>query len=157
MGKTAKRRGEGGGGDWIHLRQVEVRCVLGVYPAERKKARTVRMDISLECDTRAAAASDELGDTLNYEEIEAEAIALARGGAFFLVETLAERVAESCLGHPQVRLARVVVEKPGALPRTKSVAVEIERKKQQPFSRKGAKTAKHDRKRNQQSGGQYRH
>ena len=124
-----KRKSKSGASDWIHLRQVEVRCVLGVYPAERKKPRKVRLDVSLECDMRAAATSDHLEDTLNYEVVEAEAIAIAKQGDFFLIETLAERVAEACLKYAQVRSVRVVVDKPGALPHTQSVAVEITRRK----------------------------
>lgn len=113
------------GGDWIHLRKVKVRCVLGVHPAERGHPRPVILNVSLECDTRQAAKSDKLGDALNYERIEAEVIAIAKQGRFRLIETLAERVAEGCLSHPQVIRARVVVDKPGALPHTESVAVEI--------------------------------
>ena len=111
------------------MRKVKVRCVLGVHPAERGDARPVLMNLSLECDTRAAAKSDKLEDTVNYELIEADVIAVAKKGRFRLVETLAERVAEVCLKPPQVRAVRVVVDKPGALPHTKSVAVEIERRK----------------------------
>ena len=116
-------------GDWIHLRQVAASCILGVYASEREKPRPVRMDISLECDTRRAANSDKLEDALNYEMIEAEVVAIAKRGSFFLIETLAERVAETCLAHAQVNAVRVTVEKPGALPLTKSVAVEIRRGK----------------------------
>ena len=127
--KAAIRKTKARGGDWIHLRKVEVRCVLGVYPAERRKPRKVRIDISLECDLGGAAKSDLLEDTLNYEVVEAEAIAIAKQGSFFLIETLAERVAEACLKYARVRGVRVVVDKPGALPHTQSVAVEIERRK----------------------------
>ena len=117
------------GGDWIHLRRVEMQCVLGTYPAERTKDRPVWMDISLECSTRQAAKSDKLEDTLDYESIEAEAVAVAKKGRFRLVEALAESVAAVCLKHPQVRAVRVVVDKPRALPLTQSVAVEILRRK----------------------------
>ena len=117
-------------GDWIHLRGVEMSCILGVYPAERTTSRVVRMDISLACDTQKAAATDRLEDAVNYEMIEAEAVAVAKKGKFTLVETLAERVAEVCLRHAPVKAVRVVVEKPGALPLTKSVAVEILRLKE---------------------------
>ena len=115
--------------DWIHLRRVEIQCVLGMYPAERTKNRPVCMDISLACSTRKAAKSDKLQDTLDYESIEAEAVAVAKKGRFQLVEALAESVAAVCLKHPQVRAVRVVVDKPGALPLTQSVAVEIFRHK----------------------------
>ena len=117
------------GGDWIHLRRLEAHCILGVHPSERSQARPVWLDVSLECDTRPAAKSDRLEDTLNYEMIEAEIVGVAKKGQFNLVEALAESVAQVCLGHPPVTAVRVVVEKPGALPLTQSVAVEILRRK----------------------------
>lgn len=126
---AAKRKTKVPGSDWIHLRQVEVRCVLGVYPAERRKLRKVRMDLSLACDLRGAAESDCLEDTLDYEIIEAETIAIAKKGKYFLIETLAEHIAAACLRHAPVRAVRVVVDKPGALPHSQSVAVEILRRK----------------------------
>lgn len=117
------------GSDWIHLRKLKVKCVLGVYPAERGQKRTVLIDLSLECDTRRSAKSDRIEDTLNYELIENDVIAAAKKGRFQLIEALAECVAETCLVHPQVKSVRVVVDKPGALPYTKRVAVEITRKR----------------------------
>lgn len=125
--------------DWIHLRGVEVSCILGVYPAERTTPRTVCMDISLACDVRKAAATDRLEDAMNYEMIEAEAVAVAIKGKFILVETLAERVAEVCLRHAPVKAVRVAVDKPGALPLTKSVAVEILRFRPEVAPPKGGK------------------
>ncbi len=127
--KAARRTTKALATDWIHLRQVAVRCVLGVYPAERRKPRKIRMDISLACGLRGAMASDRLRDTLNYETVAADAAAIAKTGKFFLVETLAERVAAACLRHAPVRVVRVVVDKPGALRHVRSVAVEIERRK----------------------------
>ena len=116
-------------GDWIHLRALKVRCVLGVYPAERVRERDVLLNLSLECDTRAAAKSDRLEDALNYELVEADVLSIAEQGRFQLIETLAERVAEACLRYPKVCRVRVVVDKPGALVHTQSVAVEMERQR----------------------------
>lgn len=124
-----KRRRDPAGGDWIHLHRVKVQCVLGVYPAERERVRPVWMDISLECDTRPAAKSDQLEDALDYEQVEAAVVGMAKKARFRLVETLAAHVAEACLKHPMVRSVRVVVEKPKALPLTESVSVEIVRTK----------------------------
>lgn len=117
--------------DWIHLRRLEVGCVLGVYPRERKRQRTVWMDVALAVDTRRAAQSDRLGDTLNYEQIESAVIEVAREGKFHLVEALASAVAEVCLAWAGVRAVRVVVDKPKALTQTASVAVEIYREKEE--------------------------
>ena len=86
-------------------------------------------NVSLEIDTRRAGQSDKIGDTLNYELVEAEVILAAEKGNYFLAEALAQRVAEVCLRHTQVMSVRVVVDKPGALPHTESIAVEILRKR----------------------------
>ena len=67
-------------GDWVHLHAVEALCILGVHPAERMQPRTVRMDIALECDVRKAAETDQLEHAMNYELVEAEAVAIAPRG-----------------------------------------------------------------------------
>ena len=130
---TSKMKTGTAGGDWIHLRRVKTHCVLGVHPAERGKERPVWMDISLECDVRRAARSDQLADTLEAIDFHKgrapEVVAAAKRGRFRLVEALAESVAAVCLAHPRVLAARVVVEKPKALPLTQSVAVEILRRR----------------------------
>ena len=129
MQEARNRRTTKGGGDWIHLRRVKATCILGIHPTERAKRRTVYFDVSLRCDTRRAGQSDKIGDTLNYELVEAEVIAVAERGNYFLAESLAERVAEICLRHTQVDEVRVVLDKPGALPHSDSIAVEILRRR----------------------------
>lgn len=123
--KSLRSNGE----DWIHLCGVETQCVLGAYPSERAKSRPVRLSVSLQCDLQHAAQTDRLADTLNYELIEAEIVAVAKKGQFHLVEALAEQVAAVCLAHSGIHAVRVVVEKPGALPLTQKVSVEIVRRK----------------------------
>ena len=113
--------------DWIHLRRLELHCVLGVYQEERHRERPIWLDIALACDTRRAGESDQLADTLNYELIEEAAIAVAKKGKFRLIESLAAGVANACLAHAGVQAVRVTVDKPGALAHTRSVAVEIVR------------------------------
>ena len=54
-------------------------------------------------------------------------IALVESSAFFLVEKMAEEIAAICLENPKVDLARVRVEKPGAVRFSRSVGIEIER------------------------------
>ena len=115
--------------DWIHLRGLELRCVLGVYPEERRRTRRVRVDIAVACDTRRAGKSDELADALSYELIEEAAIAVAKKGTYRLIEALAAGVAEACMTHDGVQAVRVTVDKPGALAHTRSVAVDIVRQK----------------------------
>ncbi len=110
---------------WIHLRDVKVRCILGIYPTERRTPRNVLVNIALATDITAAAKSGKIADALNYEQIENDVRRIARQGHFFLIETLATRLADACLLYPAVQAVRVTVDKPGALRHTRSVAVEI--------------------------------
>ena len=47
----------------------------------------------------------------------------------FLIEKLADNIADMCLQELKVRAVTVTVDKPGALTKARSVAVEIRREK----------------------------
>jgi FolB domain-containing protein len=49
--------------------------------------------------------------------------------SFYLIEALAQAIADICLEWEQVKAATVTVDKPGALRFAKSVAVEITRRR----------------------------
>ena len=114
--------------DWVEVTGVETECVLGVYAAEREKARPVRMDVAVGVDAGAAAKEDDFSKALNYEWLEETAVRTAREGRFALVETLAVRTAEALLALPGAMAVRVRVEKPGALKASRCAAVTVERR-----------------------------
>lgn len=126
-------------GDRIHIRDLAVRCIIGVFPEERRERQDVVINITLECDCRPAARSDDLRDAVDYKKIKRAVLRLVEGSEFQLIETLAERIADICLANPKVEAVRVTVDKPGALRFARSVAVEIERRRSDPGSEKKAK------------------
>lgn len=113
--------------DRILIRDLAVRCIIGVNDEERREKQDVLINIVLEADLRTAGKSDEFEDTVDYRGIKKEVYAMAESSEYFLVEALAERIAEICLGHPDVLRAHVTVEKPAALRFARTVAVEIAR------------------------------
>ena len=72
--------------------------------------------------------SDELARVVDYEKVADQVRAIAASGHTRLVETLAERVAESCLLDPRVRVVRVMVEKLDVFADALSAGIEIERR-----------------------------
>ena len=118
--------------DQIHIRDLNVRCVLGVYPEERRDKQDVTINLTLHADLRRAGESDDLRDTVDYKAGKKDVLALVESSSYFLVERLAERVAEVCLAHDGVRKVRVHVDKPHALRFARTVAVEIVRERQGP-------------------------
>lgn len=86
----------------------------GVLPSERDTGQQFVVDVDLGLDTRAAAGSDDLIDTVDYAGLADRVVALVEGEPVNLIETLAERIAEMCLGHEGVDEVRVTVHKPEA-------------------------------------------
>ena len=113
--------------DRIFLTGLEAECVIGVFDWEREVRQLVRIDLELWTDVRRAAATDRLEDTVDYKGLAKRVLALVEESAYALIETLAERVAETCLAAPGVRRARVRLEKPGAVRHARTVGVEVVR------------------------------
>jgi len=116
--------------DTIHIRDLLVRCVVGLYDWERTLRQDVRINASLDVDLSAACRSDRLEDTVDYKAINKQLIREIERSKFFLIERLAGRVAEICLEDPRVQSVRVTVEKPGALRFARSASVEIFRERE---------------------------
>ncbi len=84
----------------------------GVYPEERERGQTFRVDAVLELDTAPAAAGDDLARTVNYAELAQRLHAVLVGEPVDLLETLAQRLADLCLGYPVVDAVEITVHKP---------------------------------------------
>lgn len=100
--------------DRIQLTGLRVRGRHGVYDAERRDGQDFLVDATLWLDSRPAAASDDVADTVDYGML-AERIAVVVGGEpVNLIETLAARLAELCMADERVFAAEVTVHKPQA-------------------------------------------
>lgn len=113
--------------DRILIRDLAVRCIIGVNEEERREKQDVLINVALEADLKPAGKSDDFADTVDYRAIKKEIFAMAESSHYFLVEALAERIADICLQHHGVARVQVTVEKPAALRFARTVAVEITR------------------------------
>jgi dihydroneopterin aldolase len=100
--------------DTVALTGLRVRGHHGVLPEERRDGQEFVIDARLRLDTRAAAASDALADTVDYGLLAERLAAIVSGEPCDLIETLAERLATVCLSHPLVFEVEVTVHKPSA-------------------------------------------
>lgn len=101
----------------------------GVYDEERRVGQDFVIDLVLRLDTRPAAASDDVADTVHYGELAEQVARIVAGDPVDLLETLADRIARQVLTDARVDTVRVTVHKPDApIPLTfADVAVTIER------------------------------
>lgn len=111
----------------VIVRELELIGSIGVYELERRYEQRVVVSLELLVEDRYDGRSDRLEDVYDYDKaIRAVKEAVDRRH-YNLIETLAEEIASACLADPVVRVARVRIEKPDALPSCRAVGIEIER------------------------------
>lgn len=86
----------------------------GVYAEERRVGQHFVVDATLYLSTNAAAASDDVRDTVHYGEAAEKIAAIVGGEPVNLLETLAQRIADALLAYEGVGIVAVTVHKPDA-------------------------------------------
>lgn len=86
----------------------------GVLDFERRDGQVFKIDVALGVDTRTAAASDDLQDTVDYGSLVAAVKKAVETDPVDLIETLAQRIANVCLEDSRVQWTEVTVHKPHA-------------------------------------------
>jgi len=96
----------------IRLSGVTARGHHGVFEFERREGQAFVVDAEL--DVRRPDDSDELDTTVDYGALAAAIAADVARDPVDLIETLAGRLADTCLANPLVERATVTVHKPEA-------------------------------------------
>jgi len=115
--------------DQIFIKDLLIRGVIGISEHEREQPQDILVNVSMDADIRAAGQSDNVNDSVNYRTIAKKILAHVEKVQRYTVEALATDIATMILEDPKVESVRVRVEKPGAVRFSKSVGVEIERRR----------------------------
>ena len=100
--------------DELTITGIECFAHHGVLAHERRDGQVFVIDLTLGVDTRPAAASDDLRDTVDYGSLVGRVRAAVESDPVDLVETLARRIADVALADRRVEWTRVTVHKPDA-------------------------------------------
>jgi len=115
--------------DKVFIKDLLVRGIIGVTERERSQPQDIVINVVMFTDIAQGAATDDIEFCVNYRTVAKAIIAHVEKVARFTVEALATDMANICLDMPGVRKVKVMVEKPGAVRFSRSVGVEITRKK----------------------------
>jgi len=115
--------------DRVFIENLTVETVIGVYDWEREIRQAVSLDLEMDFDIRAAAASDDIADTLDYKAVSKRLIQFVEQSEFQLVESLAEQCAGIVLSEFPVARVTLKLSKPGAVRGSSAVGVIIERRR----------------------------
>jgi len=117
--------------DIVFLHGLQVDCVVGLWDWERAIRQRIIIDLDMATDIEKTAASGKLEDTIDYSAVSKRIQTLVVEGKFELVETMAEKIAETLMGEFSIPWCRVRINKRGAVTGATDVGVIIERGSQQ--------------------------
>ncbi|RDH10318.1 dihydroneopterin aldolase, partial [Tsukamurella pulmonis] len=100
--------------DRIELTGLRVRGHHGVFEHERRDGQEFVIDLVLWLDSRPAAASDDLADTVDYGALAQRAHDIVAGEPRNLIETVAAEIADAVVADEKVYAVEVTVHKPSA-------------------------------------------
>lgn len=112
------------------LKGLRVECIVGIHPHERTTAQAVDLDIEIDYDFAAPAASDSIADAIDYSAVATGVTGLLQASQFQLIETMAEHAAALILRQSAAATAvRIEVRKPAAVPAAACSFVRVERRR----------------------------
>ena len=100
--------------DELSVTGIECFAHHGVLDFEKREGQTFVVDLVLGLDTRPAAASDDLEETVDYGTLVLDVKAAVERDPVDLIETVVQRIADVCLKDRRVEWARVTLHKPDA-------------------------------------------
>jgi dihydroneopterin aldolase len=116
--------------DSIRISELELSCIVGIRPSERRRRQRVRLSIELELDLSRSGTSGRIAHTVDYSVVVDEAAKLLAFREYRLIEMATEELSAMLLGiYPAVEQVRITLEKPEALRGRARAAVSIERKR----------------------------
>lgn len=114
--------------DTIFIEQLAIETTIGIYDWEQSVKQLLLIDIDIAWDNRKSAKSDNILETLNYADVAMMVTQYVERNKFFLIERVAEEIAELLLTRFKLSKIKIKVCKPGAVVNARQVGVSIERK-----------------------------
>jgi dihydroneopterin aldolase len=111
----------------VFVRDLELMASVGVFELEKRYEQRIIVSVDLLVIDDYDGQSDNLSAVLDYGSIISGIRAIVESDHTNLLETLAERIAQRCLGDQRVARAVVRLEKPDIVPGCRTVGIEIAR------------------------------
>ena len=96
----------------IELRGIELFGYHGVLDSERRDGQRFLVDLELDLADESAAATDSIGDAVDYRDVVAAVVEISDERAYHLLEAFATAIAEVLIARFPLARTRVRVRKP---------------------------------------------
>ncbi len=103
----------------ISVEDIRVRCIIGVYPRERRRRQPLRIDVLLNYTHEEVMHTDEISAGVDYSLVHQEIRWCAQTGRYQTLEALAYAISQKLSGvFPLIGRQIITIRKPRALPGT---------------------------------------
>ncbi len=113
--------------DKIIIRDLTLTMSVGIHAFEKVNLQRVIVSLEITVAPNPQWNDDDINTVLSYADIVGEIEGIAQSTHMNLVETFAERIAQSVLAHNEAIDVRVRVEKPDIIDNVAGIGVEIVR------------------------------
>ncbi|WP_327101851.1 dihydroneopterin aldolase [Nocardia vinacea] len=100
--------------DRIELRGLRAYGYHGCFDYERRDGQEFLVDLTVWTDFAAAAATDDLANTIDYGALAERAVQIIQGPPRNLIEKVVAEIADDVMTDPRIQSVEVVVHKPSA-------------------------------------------
>jgi dihydroneopterin aldolase len=117
--------------DSILIEGLELECIVGVRPLERRRPQRIRIDLDLGLDLSEAGRTGRISHTCDYDRVTDEVRALLRFREYRLIEVATAELAGMLFGvHGALQELKLRLSKPTALNgRARSAGVHVSRRR----------------------------
>jgi dihydroneopterin aldolase len=96
----------------LTLKSLQFHAYHGYYEKERKEGNNFEVDLIFKADLRKAGSTDDLNDTIDYQDVLKEVQTVMNGPSLKLIETLAKNIGDRLFDHfPTIQSLDVAVRK----------------------------------------------
>ncbi len=110
----------------IKIKNLRLQTFLGVYEWEKTHNREIIINAEISTDHDKALESDNLSDTIDYDEIIAKIRNLISEKKFKLIEKMAAEVMKEIMRDPRIKKCKLEIDKVGVVEGVESFSVLIE-------------------------------
>lgn len=113
--------------DTVYIKGIRANTTIGVYDHERDIVQPLIIDLDMTCDTSKAGVSDDFTEALDYDAISRRTREFVEDSHYYLIEAVAENLAELLLEEFAMTSVRIRISKPQAVDIADDVGIVIER------------------------------
>ena len=113
----------------ILINDLTVDTFIGIHDFEKKKKQKIAISLSLDVNDNISVIEHKIENFVSYEHIVADIKSILKMGHIDLLETLGEKIVDLCFKDERVMTIELKLEKLDVFKETRSVGIEIFRKK----------------------------